>query len=411
MKNILQIMTKVKNIIVIALFSLSLALSDQASPTPFKVFQPNGDSIKIHVRGNFLQSWYEYEKSTIMKNESGWWVYASGSNSNGLIPSQLKVGIDLNIYNEENIRPPRLEYIDNSPIPNLSQARSDTFNIPWLLIDFPDANYTIPPEQLDSVLNQTGYSHPNFDNTGSFHDFYKEISHGQFLAKSDVSEWMTSSNNHDYYGYNNGYDRVRELIRNAVDEIESTGFDWSKYDNDGDGYVDALNVIHQGAGAEEGLETNIWSHKWSLGNLSVSYDGVTISSYTINPEIQNGNIVAIGVLAHEFGHALGLPDLYDTDYSSTGSGKLALMASGSWGTVGNTPWYPATMIGWCKAQLGWAEVDEILNEVSSVSLNQSYSSNRIIRVNHPDVEEEYWLIENRQKIGSDTLMPSAGLAI
>ena len=87
------------------------------------------------------------------------------------------------------------------------------------------------------------------------------------------------------------------------------------------------------------------------------------------------------------------------------------MASGSWGTVGNTPWYPSTMIGWCKAQLGWAEIDEIEDPNSSISLTQTYSNNRIVRVNHPEVSEEYWLIENRQKVGSDTLMPSAGLAI
>ena len=404
-------MTKIKKIFIIAFFYSSFLIPDQASPTPFEVSQPNGDTFKINIRGNFLQSWYEYDGSTILKDQSNWWVYASGSNSSGLISSQFKVGIDSNPYTSEEIRPPKIEFIDNSPVPELSQTRSDTFNIPWLLVDFPDANFTYLPEQISLILNQKGYSHPNFDNTGSFHDFYKEISHGQFLAKSDVSNWITSQNNHDYYGHNNGYDRVRELIRDAVDQIEESGFDWSKYDNDGDGYVDALNIIHQGAGAEEGLETNIWSHKWSLGNLSVSYDGVTISSYTINPEIQNGNIVAIGVLAHEFGHALGLPDLYDTDYSSTGSGKLALMASGSWGTVGNTPWYPATMIGWCKAQLGWVEVDEIEDDYSNISLTQTYSNNRIVRINHPDVSEEYWLIENRQKIGSDTLMPTAGLAI
>ena len=131
----------------------------------------------------------------------------------------------------------------------------------------------------------------------------------------------------------------------------------------------------------------------------------------MNPEIQGGNIVAIGVLAHEFGHALGLPDLYDTDYSSTGAGKLALMASGAWGTSGNSPWYPSTMVGWCKNELGWVDIVEIEDDQDGISLQQSYANNDIIRVNHSQVSEEYWLIENRQKIGSDTLMPSAGLTI
>ena len=179
-----------------------------------------------------------------------------------------------------------------------------------------------------------------------------------------------------------------------VDSLENSGFDWMKYDNDGDGYVDALTLIHQGPGAEEGDQTNIWSHKWSLGNLAVNYDGVTIDSYNMNPEIQNGNIVAIGVLAHEFGHSLGLPDLYDTDYSSTGAGKLSLMASGSWGTSGNTPWYPSSMVGWIKNELGWVNIVEIDDDQTNVTVEQSYSSNIIYRVNHSQVEEEYWLIES-----------------
>lgn len=404
-------MKKYKKICTLTLFILSFLIGDQASPSPFTIYQPNGDSLEIYIRGGHLQSWHEYNGQSITEDENNWWVYAKDKNKDGLVPSQFRIGQSENPYAELNIRPLRIDLPDSSPIPNLNQTRSDTFNIPWVLVQFPDASSSYTPSELELLLDQPGYSHPNFDNTGSFHDFYKEISYGQFLSKSKVSNWITAPNSHDYYGHNNGYDRVRELVRNAVDQLEESGFDWSIYDNDGDGYVDALNIIHQGPGAEEGVESNIWSHKWSLGNLSVSYDNVIISSYTINPEIQGGNIVAIGVLAHEFGHALGLPDLYDTDYSSTGSGKLALMAGGSWGTTGNTPWYPSTMNAWCKAQLGWVEIEEIEVSQTNITLTNSFLDNKVIRINHPAVTEEYWLIENRQKIGSDTLMPTAGLAI
>ena len=76
------------------------------------------------------------------------------------------------------------------------------------------------------MMNQEGYTHLNYENTGSFRDFYQEISYGQFLPKSDVSEWFTAPNNHDYYGYNNGYQRVRQLVRDMVDSLENSGFDW-----------------------------------------------------------------------------------------------------------------------------------------------------------------------------------------
>ncbi|MEL1235478.1 MAG: M6 family metalloprotease domain-containing protein [Candidatus Neomarinimicrobiota bacterium] len=396
------------------LFSTKL-FADLASPTPFIAKQPNGVELSILNRGNHLQGWHEHNGWTVVKNQNGWWLYAEGKDGNVLIPSNLKVGIDnpeqYPMILQKGIRPEPRVLIDNAPIPNLNSTRTDTFHVPLLLVEFPDANAIYSPEEIDMVMNQEGYTHLNNENSGSFRDFYQEISYGNFLPIAEVSDWFMASNGHDYYSYNNGYQRVRELIRTAVDDLEDAGFDWSVFDNDNDGYVDALNVIHQGPGAEEGDYSNIWSHKSSLGNLAVSYDGVIISSYNISPEIQNGNLVAIGVLAHEFGHALGLPDLYDTDYSSSGSGKLALMASGSWGTSNNSPWYPATMIGWCKEQLGWVDVVEINDDLDAVSIEQTYSSNIVYRVNHSQVEEEYWLIENRQKIGSDTLMPTPGLTI
>jgi len=407
-----------KHIFTLLTLSLQFLVADLASPSLFMVTQPNGISIEISIKGNHLQAWHEYNGWTITQNNQDWWVYADGHSGTQLTPSNIRVGVD----NEPSISQPSItrgirpeSHIleDHAPIPNLASTRSDTFLIPWILVEFPDAAATYETSDIDPILNEEGYTHLNYNNTGSFRDFYQEISYGQFLPISHVSNWITAPNEHDYYAYNNpnGYNNVRQLVRDMVDSLEAQGFDWSIYDNDNDGYVDALNLIHQGPGAEEGDQSNIWSHKWSLGNLAVEYDGVIISSYTMNPEIQNGNIVAIGVLAHEFGHALGLPDLYDTDYSSTGAGKLALMASGSWGTSGNSPWYPAAMIGWCKNRLGWVNVEELTEDQEQVSVQQSYSNNTIYRVNHSQVSSEYWLIENRQKVGTDTLTPTPGLTI
>jgi len=409
-------MNNTKHFITISIVIIALAHGDIASPTAFIDYQPDGKKLEIYNRGNHLQGWHEYKGWTIVKNSDGWWVYATGNNGTKLIPSDLKVGTDeepnsLARLIEKGIRPDPYILIDEAPVPDLRSTRTDTFHVPLILVEFPDAYATYDSSYFNLIMNQPGYTHLNYDNTGSFRDFYQEISYGQFLPIAEVSDWFMAPNEHDYYSYNNGYEAVRQLVRAMVDSLEESGFDWSGFDNDGDGYVDALNLVHQGPGAEEGDYSNIWSHKSSLGNLAVTYDGVTISSYNMNPEIQGGNIVAIGVLAHEFGHALGLPDLYDTDYSSSGAGKLALMASGSWGTSGNSPWYPSTMVGWCKNELGWVNIVEIEDDQDGISLHQSYSNNDIIRVNHSQVPEEYWLIENRQKIGSDTLMPSAGLAI
>ena len=410
-----------KNIIYPTFIFLSLftiLLGDLASPTPFTVRQPTGMKLNIFIRGNHLRNWYEYHGWSIVKNTADWWVYTSGVDGQKLLASDQMVGIDPEPDHNLQLSgitgkliPEALVLEDDAPIPNLYSTRDDTFRVPMILVEFPDYGATYETSKFDSLMNYEGYTHLNYSSTGSFRDFYKEISYGQFIAGVDVSDWFTAEHNHDYYGYNNGYQRVKRLVRNMVDSLEAAGFDWSIYDNDGDGYVDALNLAHAGPGAEEGDETNIWSHKSSLGNLAVTYDGVIISSYNINPEKQMGNFVCIGVLAHEFGHALGLPDLYDTDYSSTGAGKLALMASGSWGTTGTSPWYPSTMIGWCKNELGWVDVIEFTNSQDGVEVEQTYSSNTIYKLQHPTVDDEYWYIENRQKIGSDTLMPRPGLTI
>ena len=401
------------NRIFIIIYSTNVLWAISAYPDIITIQQPDGTPIETNIKGDEWSSWYEtLDGFSITKNDAGVWMYAEGISGRFLIPGHSIVGRQKPpVFIEKHLQPiAESRPVHQSNI-NLNYSRTDTFKIPVIFFQFPDLNATYPLSDIYNVFNQEGYGHPGQPSSGSFREFYEEISYNQFSPVSSVVGVFTAPHNHDYYGHDgaNYGTRVRQLVRAMVDSAEAAGFDWSQFDNDGDGDVDGVTLIHSGIGAEQGDGSNIWSHRWSMGNNSVNYDGVLINDYSINPEIQGSNIVAIGVLAHEFGHILGLPDLYDTDYSSAGAGKLALMASGSWGTSGSSPWYPSAMNAWCKTELGWSNVVELSTEQTGLTLEQSYSNNLIYRVNNPYDNSEYWLIENRQKRGTDNLMPAPGI--
>ena len=398
--------------IVLLFYSINILFAVNAMPGLITVQQPDGTLIECFIHGDEWASWHETPEGwSITKNENGIWMYAEDIAGRFLIPGNIMVGQQPPTNIEKHLKP-IAEYrpIHESNV-DLNYSRTDTFKIAVIFFQFPDQSATYPLSDIDAVFNQEGYGHPGQPNSGSFREFHEEISYNQFSPVSTVVGVFTAQHNHDYYGSDgaNYGTRVRQLVRAMVDSAEAAGFDWSQFDNDGDGDVDGVTLVHSGAGAEQGDGSNIWSHRWSMGSNAVYYDGVYINDYSINPEIQGNNIVAIGVLAHEFGHVLGLPDLYDTDYSSAGSGKLALMGSGAWGTSGNTPWYPSAMNAWCKTEMGWSNVQTLSTDQSNINLEQSFTNNLIYRVNHPNDNSEYWLIENRQKRGTDNLMPSSGL--
>jgi immune inhibitor A len=163
-------------------------------------------------------------------------------------------------------------------------------------------------------------------------------------------------------------------------------------------------IIAAGTGGEvSGNTGDIWSHKWNISTKTV--DGIKINSYFMAPE--DGRV---GVFAHELGHLLlGLPDLYDTDYSSRGTGRWDLMAGGSWNNSGHTPAHPTA---WCKAKVGWVSPTVIYNQQQTVTI-QPYATN-------PQVyklpigssgSKEYFLLSNRQQAGFDVHLPGEGLII
>lgn len=247
--------------------------------------------------------------------------------------------------------------------------------------------------------------------TGSVKEYFTEASGGKIdLQGQVVGPFMMPKKLTEYAAGQSGTGNTALNARDmalAAANAANPSVNYSIYDNDGNGFVDAFIVIHAGKGAEvTGSANDIWSHKWNFKGGALNADGTKIYSYLTVPEDSK-----IGVCCHELGHLLfGWPDLYDTDGSSEGLGNWCLMAGGSWnGTVaGTTPAHPSA---WCKANQGWVSV---INQTSNQNVNIAdvKTSKAVYRLwKDGAAGNEYFLVENRQKTNFDSKLPAGGLLI
>jgi immune inhibitor A len=252
------------------------------------------------------------------------------------------------------------------PTGNLTREETDMY-----YDDYPIVHY----ERM--IFGDEGYSGPNGENLISMKQYYERQSGGSYSINGEVAGWYTAAHPASYYGSNvpdpDGNDaKPRTLVAEALmhaaqdPDINLRDYDLEdRYDLDGDGdfrepdgLVDHLMIIHSGAGEEAGGgslgENAIWSHRWNLGGVfvipgtyaKVPYwgGGIGVFDYTIEPE--DG---ATGVFAHEYGHDLGLPDEYDTQYTGEGEpvAYWSIMSSGSWaGKIPGTE--PTGFSAWSK---------------------------------------------------------------
>ncbi|WLR49120.1 immune inhibitor A [Halobacillus litoralis] len=246
-----------------------------------------------------------------------------------------------------------------------------------LLVDYPDKPHnSLSPEETDMhyegedaysrehyqdmLFGTGGWTGPDGENYVSMKQYYEQQSGGSYSVEGEVAGWYTASQPAAAYGGNYPTEddsdvNARGLVKEALEaaaadpEVKLADYDkWDRYDLDGDGnyleadgLVDHLMVIHSGVGEEAGGGSlgpdAIWSHRWNLGGVfaledtqaAVPYWGGAMAAYDYTIEPEDG---AVGVMAHEFGHDLGLPDEYDTQYSGKGEpvSYWSIMSSGSW---------------------------------------------------------------------------------
>lgn len=234
-----------------------------------------------------------------------------------------------------------------------------------VLVRFADhTTRCLPPQEDFDTLFNSDVAVAGTAPSGSIKMLYDENSYGQLTVESVVTDWITVSvTEQAASGGDNGFNPPTAELWPALTEaldIAAQTIDIADFDADGDGIIDGITFLHSGQGGENGgtdcwgqaQPNRIWSHKWQFPTHYV--DGIAVSKYNISPGLWglgcDCEIGHIGVIAHEIGHFIGLPDLYDGSGGS-GAGSFAIMAN-SWGHDG-TQNNPPPFCAQSKIDLGW----------------------------------------------------------
>ena len=434
--------------IILFLMAITLAITasaEPANPTPVSITQPDGTTLMLKLVGD---EFYHFNTTTdgfTIVNVNGRWEYATKNGnrlaSTGILAHdpQARSAVERQLL----AATPRFladETMTNSALKARNERDKKNhvgtkeavidyskFRGLIILINFNDKQFQMSNpnsfyDQLCNTKNYNGFYHNGSFQpcTGSVRDYYFDNSMGQFDPMFDI----VGPVNLDYSCYE-GNDQAREIFQDALNAVDSE-VDFSQYDADDNGEIDM--VFFMVAGFSSSYSGNnsgyLWPHMsylygWSqdAGWYYLEYDGKHMGRYASSCEIYGWESYgytmpnAIGTICHEFGHVMGLPDLYDTDYQGSGGesnhpGDWDVMAGGSHSNYGRTP------VGyslWERWELGFAsEPQELtLGAKSLTAINVSNTGYKMSTSN-PD---EYFLFENRQLSKWDAALPGHGLVI
>ena len=407
--------------ILLTLVSLFAALSMSAIPAkpgPIRYQQPDGSVITIYRHGDEFAHWATDGLGRVVrKGADGYYWPVAGVTAEA---ARRQAAVRSKSMRQRH---------SYHPVPGIANGQKRFLVI---LVEFqdrkfaeddPDPNVN-PNADFSEMMNTAGYNKNG--GTGSARDFYKDNSGGKFEPIFDVYGPVCLDNNYAYYGENDsqGYDlHPEDAVKEACEKLDvETEIDFSQYDNDGDGNVDLVFMYYAGYGeADSDDEDTIWPHQWELSSagMSLTLDGKTIDSYACTNELMGwgaykDQMCGIGTACHEFGHAMGLPDFYDTDYDTNDQAAalyeaFSTMDGGGYNNDGRTP--PCFNIIE-RIMLGWVDEADALEEISQagdytlgpVTGNKAYKT-------LTDQDGEFFIYECRTDEGWDHYLPAFGMLV
>lgn len=307
-----------------------------------------------------------------------------------------------------------LQLPQKSAVYSVKPASAQSISALIIPVEFKDVKFKIedPRGHFDNMMNQEGYS--DYDATGSVSDYFNANLTGERSLRFDVSEVVSLDNDLVFYGQNkenvrtNGviYDAgIVDMVKEACDKIKGV-VNFSIYQ-----YVFIYFAGY--SEAEGGDPDSIWPSSIDISHSPIIYNGARIETVGCGSELKGatGTIPSgIGAFCHEFGHVLGLPDLYDVDYDNNGRSKgmwgtLSLMDYGCYNNQGRTPPYLNAIE---REILGGQAKYLTLNTLHHLEpINQNGSFYRV----NTYCEDEYYLIEARQEMGWDSYIGGEGMLV
>jgi len=418
--------------IIATIYSIDM-LAIPAKPGVLVVNNADGTPLEIILHGDESKHFTTTtEGFVITKNEDGDYVYLTKDDDGEISISNIKVtNNDLRSYSKLvstsdmhslgiNFRKNK-EMRISSPMSTKGQKKGIV-----LLVEFSDVKFQItsPNKEFSDMLNIKGYTN-TYGQIGSAKDYFYDVSMGQFDPEFEVIGPISLPNTLANYGGNgsDGYDKdPARMVYDALKLTDLSSINMSELDSDDNGYVDNLFVFYAGhSEAEGGAPESIWPHAASLklllslpDNLLPQKDGIKFNDYACGSELADADgtrMSGIGAFCHEFSHILGLPDTYDTDYSTNGQAfgldAWSLMANGPYNGNGNIP---PSLNAWERWKSGWLTLTE-LNEADDYKLAPLQESNQAYILKNSENEKEYFILENRQQTMWDRALPGHGMLI
>lgn len=418
-----------RSLTVIALVAIAAPSRSQdcdytTTPNPIHVRQPNGREIELRFRGSASNHWYEDPAGFLVARDGETFVYARLGPNGRPVGTSLVVGTDdpapAGIPARVVPTPPDRGPFDDhvrggasaSPTPTQGPVRNLV-----LLARFADHGGEALPtwQDIDVIFSQAG-GDPTLAPKGSVRDFFSHNSGSDIDLQSTVFGWFDLPETEAYYADGSCGGRADEMVTDVLDAADPT-VDFTLFDFDADGIVDVLTVLHSGYAAEFGrtecnvsVHDRIWSHKDEVSWTST--EGVSAHDYATTAArwgTSGSDPARIGVICHEIGHVLGLPDLYDTDKSSEGIGFWGLMGNGHWGFDGQG--HGMYMSAWSRLRMGWAEPRVLPTPSSELLFPPGVQQAHVWVVDNGYPPGEYLLVENRQPLWFDDTLPEGGLCI
>ncbi len=279
-----------------------------------------------------------------------------------------------------------------------------------LLVDFPSYPHSANQTSQDVANKFFGDGNSGAKPYESIRNFYQRSSYGQLTLQGNVLGWYTAQHNPDYYESLGDGPGQEALMMEAIEHFRNQGHDFSQYDNDNNGVIDALYIKWT---APVGNWASFWwAYQWGWhSNPTYRVNGKAMGSYVwswyaYSPTTGNYDPL---VDIHETGHLIGLPDLYD--YLSGrgpegGVGELDMM-DGNWGDHNC----------FSKFLLEWLEPTTIVSGSYRLSLNPSGTSTDCVLImpgaKPADPFAEFFMVQYRKRTtGNDPAnYPTDGLLI